>query len=91
MTQNGDENPKIQLGETFYGHIRFQHYHIYQKPRERKRSMQPVDILGGLMMAVTKEKGATEPAWRVSGGAGRVSEGAKRKSEGAWRVSEGAE
>ena len=49
MTQNGDENPKIQLGETFYGHIRFQHYHIYQKLRERKRSMQPVDILGGLL------------------------------------------
>ena len=49
MTQNGDENAKFQLWEIFYGHIRFQHYHIYQKPRERKRSMQPVDILGGLM------------------------------------------
>ena len=49
MAQNGDENAKIQLGEIFYGHIGFQHYHIYQKPRERKRSMQPVDILGGLI------------------------------------------
>ena len=50
MTQNGDENAKFQLCEIFSGHIRFQHYHIYQKPRERKRSMQPVDILGGLLM-----------------------------------------
>ena len=49
MTQNGDENAKFQLWEILYGHIRFQHYHIYQKPRERKRSMQPVDILGGLL------------------------------------------
>ena len=49
MTQNGDENPKIQLGEFFYGHIRFQHYQIYQKRGERKRSMQPVNILGGLL------------------------------------------
>ena len=49
MTQNGDENPKIQIGEFFYGHIRFQHYQIYQKRGERKRSMQPVNILGGLM------------------------------------------
>ena len=47
MTQNGDENAKFLLWEIFYGHIRFQHYHIYQKPRERKRSMEPVDILGG--------------------------------------------
>ena len=45
MTQNGDENAKFQLWEIFYGHIRFQHIHIYQKPRELKRSMQPVDIL----------------------------------------------
>ena len=49
MTQNGDENPKIQIGEFFYGHIRFQHYQIYQKRGERKRSMQPVNILGGLL------------------------------------------
>ena len=49
MMQNGNENPKFQLWETFYGHIRFQHYHIYQKTCVRKRSMQSVDILGGLM------------------------------------------
>ena len=48
MTQNGDENPKILLGEFFYGHIRFQHYQIYQKTCVREKSMQSVDILGGL-------------------------------------------
>ena len=36
------------LWETFYGHIRVQHHHIYQKSRMRKGSMQPVDILGCL-------------------------------------------
>ena len=46
MTQNGDENAKFQFLEFFYGHIPFQHYHKYQKPRERNRSMQPVYILG---------------------------------------------
>ena len=52
MMQNGNENPKFQLWETFYGHIRFQHYHIYQKTCVRKRSMQPVDILGGLIYII---------------------------------------
>ncbi len=56
MTQSGDENPKIQLGEFSYGHIRFQHYQIYQKRGERKRSMQPVNILGGLINANVETK-----------------------------------
>ena len=50
MTQNGNENAKFQLWETFYGHICFQHHHLYQKTCVRKRSMQPVDILGGLIL-----------------------------------------
>ena len=54
MTQNGDENAKIQIGEFFYGHIHFQHYQIYQKRGERKRSMQPVNILGGLINTISE-------------------------------------
>ena len=49
MTQIGDKNAKFQLWEIFTGHIPFQHYHKYQKPRERNRSMRPVNILGGLL------------------------------------------
>ena len=49
LTQNGDENAKFQLWEIFYGDIRFQHYHMYQKSRVRKRSMQSMNILGGLL------------------------------------------
>ena len=52
MMQNGNENPNFQLWETFYGHIRFQHYQIYQKTSVRERSMQSVDILGGLEVTV---------------------------------------
>ena len=48
MMQNDDENAKFQPWEIFYGDIRFQHYHMYQKSRVRKRSMQSVNILGGL-------------------------------------------
>ena len=46
MTQNSDENAKFQLRENFYGRIRVQNHHIYQKSRVRKGSMQLVHILG---------------------------------------------
>ena len=50
MSQNGDEDAGFKLGgeggAAFCSHIRFQHYHIYQKPRERKRSMRLVGVLG---------------------------------------------